>query len=191
MQSPQPEQAMPPQVCPWWKIHTFDNPLRRLIQKPERILKGLITEGDTVLDIGCGYGYFSLAMARMVGDAGLVIAADVQQRMLDGLRRRAEKHGLQQRIRLHLCRPNDLELAVPVDFVLAFWMAHEAPDQEAFLRQVGILLKAGARLLIAEPLMHVSRRQFEGMNAIAERAGLKPLGKVKVSLSRAALFGRR
>jgi ubiquinone/menaquinone biosynthesis C-methylase UbiE len=36
----------------------------------------------TVLDIGCGPGFFTIDMARMVGDSGRVIAADLQAAML-------------------------------------------------------------------------------------------------------------
>ena len=47
-------------VCPWWFAYTFDNPLRRLVHNPEKMLQKFIKEGDTVVDIGCGMGYFSI-----------------------------------------------------------------------------------------------------------------------------------
>jgi len=72
-------------VCPWWLCFTFDNPLRRLIHDPESILGSYVRYGDTVLDIGPGMGYFTIPLAGLVGPSGLVIAADVQQRMLDAL----------------------------------------------------------------------------------------------------------
>ena len=53
-----------------------------------------------MLDVGCGMGLFSLAMAKLVGDQGQVIAVDLQQKMLDVLRRRAEKAGVADRIQL-------------------------------------------------------------------------------------------
>jgi ubiquinone/menaquinone biosynthesis C-methylase UbiE len=56
--------------------------LRRLIHPPGRILGHHICPGDTVLDLGCGPGYFSLPLARMVGPGGTVIAVDVQEEML-------------------------------------------------------------------------------------------------------------
>ena len=72
-----------PHVCPWWLCYSFDNPLRRLIHNPQRILSPYIKQGMTVLDAGCGMGYFSIGMAKMVGDSGKVIAVDLQQKMLD------------------------------------------------------------------------------------------------------------
>src|SRR5512134_1835692 len=76
-------------VCPWWIAWTFDNPLRKRFQDPDRILGGLVREGMTVADIGCGMDYFSVAMAGMVGDKGRVIAVDLQQMMLVLCRKRA------------------------------------------------------------------------------------------------------
>ena len=84
-------------ICPWWLCPTFDNPLRRLIQDPDRILAGLVQPGETALDIGCGMGYFSIPLARLVGPEGKVICVDLQEQMLAGVRRRAERAGVADR----------------------------------------------------------------------------------------------
>ncbi|RPI99505.1 MAG: hypothetical protein EHM39_06405 [Chloroflexi bacterium] len=52
-------------------IGSFDNPLRRLIHRPERILAGLVREGQTMLDVGPGMGYFTLPLAKLVGEGGI------------------------------------------------------------------------------------------------------------------------
>ena len=98
-------------VCPWWRAYIFDNPVRRLIQKPEKILGGLIQQGQTVLDIGCGMGFFSLGMARLVGEEGRVISVDLQKKMLDALERRAKRAGLSSRIQVHQCQTNRIGTA--------------------------------------------------------------------------------
>ncbi len=41
-------------VCPWWLTYTFDNPLRRWIQDPVRILDNFVRPGMNVMDVGCG-----------------------------------------------------------------------------------------------------------------------------------------
>ena len=64
-------------ICPWWFAYAFDNPIRRLVQNPTAILGDFIKEGQTVVDVGCGAGYFSLALASMVGAQGKVIALDI------------------------------------------------------------------------------------------------------------------
>ena len=85
-------------VCPWWLAWTFDNPLRPLIHKPEAIVGPYMQEGMTVADIGCGMGYFSIAMAKSVGERGMVIAVDLQQKMLDLMQTRAGRAGVARRI---------------------------------------------------------------------------------------------
>src|SRR4030043_611396 len=115
-------------VCPWWCCFTFDNFLRKLFHNPEKILRPYIVEGSTVLDIGPGMGYFSIPLARMVGETGKVIAADVQPEMLRALWMRAKRAGVEHQMITHLCKTDSLGLNTQVDFVLAFWMVHEAPN---------------------------------------------------------------
>ena len=69
-------------VCPVALSGSLDNGIRRYLQNPQKILRPYINEGMTVLDVGCGPGFFSIEMARMVGKSGRVIAADMQEGML-------------------------------------------------------------------------------------------------------------
>jgi ubiquinone/menaquinone biosynthesis C-methylase UbiE len=57
-------------VCPWWIGYLLASPLRRLVQKPEVILRPFLSNGMRVLEVGPGMGFFTLPMARMVGSAG-------------------------------------------------------------------------------------------------------------------------
>ena len=175
-------------VCPWWLSCVLYNPLRRLLHNPDRILAGLVQPGQTVMDIGCGPGHFTLAMARLVGDTGRVIAVDLQPKMLDMVRRRAERTGFSQRIRLHQCAPDRLGVEAQVDFAFAFWMVHEVPDGLAFLRQVAALLKPGAHFLLVEPRLHVTLERFDRTVQLARAAGLQPCAEPGITLSRAVLF---
>ena len=116
-------------VCPWWGGYFIDNRLRRWIHDPARILTPYVKPGMTALDFGCGMGMFAIAMAKLVGNEGRVIAVDLQPRMLDVVQNRARKADVGDRIRVHRCEANSIGLAEPVDFVLAFYSAHEVPDQ--------------------------------------------------------------
>ena len=82
--------------------HHLSSRFRRLFYNPNPLLVPLVNAGDTVVDLGCGPGYYTLPLARMVGDEGRVIAVDVQQEMLSTLRERAEEAGLANRIQPHL-----------------------------------------------------------------------------------------
>ena len=175
-------------VCPWWLAYTFDNPFRRLFQNPDRILGDYVKPGHTVLDIGCGLGYFTLAMARMVGEKGKVIAVDLQPQMLKRLRRRAERAGLQLRIHPHLSQKDSLDVKEPVDFVLAFWMVHEVDNQTSFFQEVHGLMKPEARFLVVEPKFHVTDSEFQKTVTIAHQTGLVSLDAPQVRFSRAVIF---
>lgn len=177
-------------VCPWWLAWTFDNPLRRWFQDPDRILAGLVREGMTVADIGCGMGYFSVALARMVGSGGRVIAVDLQQMMLDLLKKRAYRLAVRDRIETVLAAHDDIRLAGPVDFVLAFWMVHEVQDVPRFFGQVAAALKPGGRMLYVEPRIHVTQKRFEEIVGHAKAAGFAVSDGPQVGMSRAAVLVR-
>jgi len=170
-------------VCPWWFAYTFDNPLRRLWHKPEQLLAPYVTEGMKVLDVGCGMGFFAIAMARMVGDSGEVIAADLQPRMFKTLCKRAHRAGVASRIRTHPCQSRSMNLTEAIDFALLFWMAHEVPDPLHLFRELHSCLKPSGRLLLAEPAFHLSRTAFEREVQLAMEAGFHPCDGPNVALS--------
>ena len=177
-------------LCPWWLAYSFDNSLRRLLHRPEEMLAPYVKEGMRVIDIGCGMGFFSIGMARLVGDQGLVISVDLQQKMLDTVHRRAEKAGVAHRIRLHRCKRDNIGIQEEVDFALTFWMVHEVPDPRILMRQVYAILKPTARLLLVEPKGHVSHSQFQEVVASAGSAGFQLREYPFIGLSRAALLDK-
>lgn len=170
---------------------TFDNPLRKLFQDPERILGGLVRDGMTVVDIGCGMGYFSVAMAKMVGPDGRVFTVDLQEKMLQYLRKRAEKGGVQDRITTILAEPDDIKIAGQADFVLAFWMVHEVKDIPRFFGQVAAVLKTEGKVLYVEPRVHVTQKRFEEILGHAKKAGFSVNEGPKVGMSRSAVLEGR
>jgi len=176
-------------VCPWWLCFTFDNPLRKLLHNPEAILSPYVRPGDRVIDIGPGMGYFTIPLARLVGPEGHVMAIDIQEEMLSALRSRAKKHGVSERIDGYLASQKSLGIHEKADFILAFWMAHEVPDQSLFFREVRDLLKPSGLLLLAEPIIHVSRKYFLRTLQSAIEIGLVVKESPKIRLSHSALLG--
>ena len=177
-------------VCPAAHAGWLATPLRRTVQDPRRVLRGLVAEGDTVIDLGCGPGFFTLPMARMAGPSGTVIAVDLQRDMLERLRVRAESAGLATRIRLHRCRADGLDLDCQADFALAFYMLHEVPSAEAFLGQVHAVLRPNGGFLLVEPRGHVSSADFGSSLAVACKAGFQVVSQPRLAFSRAALLTR-
>jgi len=178
-------------VCPWWFTYTFDNPLRRLLHDPERLLSTYVSKGMRAADIGCGMGHFTIGLARLVGPSGRVCAVDLQSQQLARVRRRAARAGVEERVELVMATDRSLGLSGAFDFVLAFWMLHEAPSEENFFAEVHACMSPGAALLLAEPILHVTRARFDRSVAIARRQGFAadPV-RPRVRLSRAALLIR-
>ncbi len=179
---------MEPEVCPAILSPLLDNPLRRFIHNPERILNGLIKEGDTAIDIGCGPGVFTMTMANMVGMKGTVIAVDMQNEMLDAVRKKAAKYHLDSQVQMQKCQADSLCVKTSADFILTFYMVHEVDNKEHFFDQVTALLKKDGTYLLVEPKIHVKKSAFENEIEIAKRNGLKIKEYRKILFSRAVLF---
>lgn len=177
-------------LCHWWYAYSFDNALRKLIHDPRALLGRYIREGMTVVDVGCGMGHFSIGMARLVGETGSVIAADLQQKMLDVLEKRAIKAGVEDRIRLHQCNKDGIGLDARADFALAFYMVHEVPDAGRLFQDLHGILTPKGKLLVAEPKMHVSRSRFADCLESARHAGFHLLDEPRIRFSQTALFER-
>lgn len=175
-------------VCPVENAGSLDNKLRRWVQNPRKILKPYVREGMTVLDVGCGPGFFSLDMAELVGESGRVIAADLQDGMLQKLRNKIQGTELEKRITLHPCEKDRIRVSAAVDFVLVFYMFHEVPNQEDFLGEIGSILKPNGQVLIVEPPFHVSKAAFEEMVRNAGNAGLELVDRPKVFFSKTAVL---
>ncbi len=183
---------MSKRVCPWWLGYLLASPLRRLIgDDPQTLLRPYVRGGETVLEPGPGMGFFTLELARLVAPSGRVIAVDVQPKMLNGLKRRAEKAGVLERIDCRLASTESLglaDVAGKVDFTLAFAVVHEMPSAVAFFEQAAAASKAGAHLLLAEPAGHVTAKEFEDELAAASGAGFAVVERPSVRRSRSALL---
>jgi ubiquinone/menaquinone biosynthesis C-methylase UbiE len=180
-------------VCPWWVGYLLANPLRKLIQNPARLLEQYVTPGMTVLEPGPGMGFFTLDLARLVGPGGRVIAVDVQPKMIAGLRRRAERASLIDRIETRVAPATTMALDScdnAVDFVLAFAVVHEFPSAATFFAEAARAMKPGASVLLAEPAGHVSKDEFENELALASRAGLAISDRPSISRCLAAVLKR-
>jgi ubiquinone/menaquinone biosynthesis C-methylase UbiE len=150
------------------------SPVRRLLESPERLLGRYIRPGMTVVEPGCGMGYFSLPIARMLGPSGTLVCVDVQPRMIAGLQRRAARAGLGERIVTIACTEGDLGLARwqgRADVALAVHMLHEVPDPGQLLRELFAVLRPGGLLVILEPKGHVSADDFRRTLDAAHEAG--------------------
>ena len=73
----------------------FEQPDRDQWQRPDQIMDALhIADSDVVAEIGAGGGWFTIRLARRVGQNGLVFAEDIQSPVFEALRRRVQNEGL-------------------------------------------------------------------------------------------------
>lgn len=178
-------------VCPVELAGGLDNWVRKLLQNPEKILKPYITEGMTVLDLGCGPGFFSVGIGKLLKDTGKVIAADLQEGMLEKVREKIKGTNLESRITLHRCKDDRIDVTEKVDFVLAFYVVHEVPDQDQLFRELKSILKPDGKIFIVEPNFHVSKKAFDAMIARLGEIGMEVSETPKIFFSRSVVLKLR
>ena len=174
-------------VCPIEIAGWLDNSIRRLVQNPNKILKPFINNGMVVLDLGCGPGFFTVEIADMVGETGKVIAADLQEGMLTLVNMKIKGTRLEQIVELHKCEEDRLGLSDKVDFVFAFYMVHEVPDQHRLFKELKNILNPGGKLFIIEPRFHVSEESFNEMINQLISNSFETISRPKVFFSRSVV----
>jgi len=182
---------MAEKVCPVWVGYLLASPIRKLLQNPEKILGPYVRDGMKVLDIGCAMGFFSLPLARMVGSDGKVICVDLQEKMIESLKRRSNKAGLSDRIETRICDHNSLgldDLKGEINLAFACAVVHEIPDAPALFSEIYDALKPAGRFLVIEPKGHVSEKDFGTTVSVAEQNGFKVIKSPRIARSRVVLL---
>jgi len=181
-------------VCPWWLGYILACRARRRVHDPAAILAPFVSAGMVVFEPGPGMGFFTLELARLVGPGGKVVAVDVEPRMLDALRRRADRAGLLSRIDARPGSGDGMgigDLRERIDFVLAFAVVHELSDPGRFFAEAYEALRPGGRLLLAEPPFHVPEREFEAFLETAKDHGFLAAPGPPVRWCRTAVLRKR
>ena len=116
---------------------------RDVWQQPDRVMSDLgMKPGTRVADIGCGDGYFTLRLAKSVGEQGFVFAVDIDARALDALKKQAEREHLTNVV-VVVSEPTDTKLQPEsVDVLLVCDVLHEVPEAQRLP-----LLKSAVRAL--------------------------------------------
>jgi len=170
----------------------LDTRLRRFIYRPDRLAEKYVKPGSRILDIGCGPGFFTREFAKRAGVGGQVFAVDLQEEMLDILRKKLEPEGIMPRIRTHRCAPDSLRLPTDLngtfDTAFAIFVVHEVPDPERLFREISLVLKPGGTFFYSDPLIVVPGGEFRDNLALAERAGLRLAERRFYFLNRAAVL---
>ena len=120
---------------------------RQKMLPPYEILKKLgIKSSDTVADIGCGIGYFSIPASEYL-DGNPVYALDIQDEMLEEIKKRIGR----KNIIAIKNEPYDLKLDdESVDFAIMVTVIHEIDDKQRFLKEISRILKPAGRLAVVD-----------------------------------------
>ena len=163
-------------------IARMEEPSRAAWQKPDEVVRALgLRPGQAACDVGAGPGYFSLRLARAVGETGHVYAVDVEPRILAVLRERVGSSDARN-VTPVLALPDDALLpAASCDLILIVDTYHHFPDGPAYLRRLSRALRPGGRIAnvdfhkrelpVGPPLEHKVAR--EAFLADATAAGLQ------------------
>jgi ubiquinone/menaquinone biosynthesis C-methylase UbiE len=109
-----------------------------------------IAPGATVCDMGCGNGFYTLRIAKLVGDHGTVVAVDIQREMLELLKERAAAEKVSN-IRPVLGTVVDPKLPESsMDLVLLVDVYHEFSHPAQMLAAIRKSLKPTGRVALVE-----------------------------------------
>jgi predicted methyltransferase len=160
---PQAEESLVPPSPKFYKGRRIAEPMhssgadwlvraeREREEHSSRLLGALgIKPGDTVCDLGCGNGFYSLKLAPLVGQEGIVLAVDIQQKMLDLLMARAEQRMIHN---IKPIRGTVVDPKLPqqgVDLLLMVDVYHELSHPEEMLRAIRASLKPEGRIVLVE-----------------------------------------
>ena len=178
-------------VCPSWLYFSLGSFLRKKIHDPKKIFMPYVKEGETVIDIGCGPGFFTMGLAGLVGRKGKVIAVDIQKRAIDLINKKIQGTDLENIVIPLLAGSSDIGINEKSDFALTFWMLHEVKGKKAFINQIRDAMKPGALYLLVEPKLHVTGNSFADEVELAGTCGLELIDHPEIALSRSALFRAR
>ncbi len=70
--------------------------LRKWLANPTKTLNGAnVDAGQTILEVGCGTGFFTIPAAEMIGDHGSLIAMDASAGFIKVVSKKVEQAGLE------------------------------------------------------------------------------------------------
>ena len=170
-------------VCPMRVAGLLDSKFRKLFHNPNSILKPFIKKNMTVLDIGCGPGVFSIEIAKLLDGTGKVISVDMQEGMLEIIRKKIRGTAYEKSVVLHKCTQDSLNLKEKIDFVLLFYVVHEVPDKERLFGEILPQINKNGLIMIVEPGL-IFKNEFNRIIDHIKEKGFEEHEKPKIKLSK-------
>lgn len=188
-------QTMGPGGIPW-----LNRPEREKEERPAAVLDVLeLRDGEVVADLGAGSGYFTFLMAPRVGSTGKVIAVDIQQEMVDAIRKRVAELKLTN---AEAVKDTETDPKLPpdgVDVVLMVDVYHELAYPFEVMTNVLEALKPGGRVAFVEyrkedahvPIKEVHKMALKQLDREMKAVGLVRVRTVEtLPLQHIAIYAR-
>ena len=149
------------------------NPITRFFNHSQaalqRHVKLYVKENQTVADLGCGHGFYTLPLAAVVGPNGKVYAVDINENSIGELKEKVSKYGYQN-IEAHTSSATELGFikSGTIDFVLANGLLCEMPSgRQSAVSEIKRILKAGGQAYLSlgwpPPLGHVDKAEWQSI----------------------------
>jgi len=120
------------------------------LRDPDAVVAALrVRPGDRVVDLGPGYGHFTLSLAMAASPDGITYAADADADTLDELRRAAAERGITN-LRPVMTSRSRLELPEQVDLLFVSATYHHLRDPVRYFSEARSLLRPTGRVAILE-----------------------------------------
>ena len=157
---------------PQFLANLIDNPLRRRIQPPSEMpIRHGIMPGMTVLEVGPGNGRYTIETARRVGDAGKVVSIDIEPKMIERVRQRAQAEGITN-LETQMADVYNLPFEDGIfDAIYMITVISEIPEPQRAMREFYRVLAPSGTLAFSElltdpdyPLAHTLIRKATAAN---------------------------
>jgi len=159
--------------CPVWlhRMVEMDNPFTRTNRASEIIMLLDIQPGMSVLDAGCGPGRLTLPLARAVGESGRVAALDIQEGMLERVKKKLIVEGLENVDLIKGGLGDGILPSDSFDRALLVTVLGEIPEKRSAVDEIFRALKPGGILSVTEVIFDPHFLRASTVEKIAEEAG--------------------
>lgn len=146
-----PPKRTPAPVMSFHGARWLERPTREKEEQPYAVLKAMnLKDGDIVVDMGVGSGYYARKIARIVGPTGKVYGVDIQPEMLEMLVSACAKEGIENVVPI-LGDVADPKLPKgEIDWIILADVYHEFQEPEPMLAKMLESLKPDGKVALLE-----------------------------------------